>query len=291
MNLQRTKLFDLDLINDSNFDATIASMLNFKNEYDPQGDKLPLLFTPNVDDVVKLNEKKYADLANILKKCFYIIPDGQPIIWASKLVRSPLKRRLPGSELFPLLWKELIKHNMRIMVIAPNDQVGELLKKEYANMVYYVPPFFDVENKEELKKVIEGCIPLFDEFKPEYVFLGIRFPKQNHIALGLIEHVRQLAVFSPQSTVNSPLPIAIGISPQSTVHSPQSSDPPMPLFLLLGASYEFYLNIKKRAPAFWQKIGMEWFYRFTQEPGRLFKRYFVDDMKFFPIVMRELRKK
>jgi N-acetylglucosaminyldiphosphoundecaprenol N-acetyl-beta-D-mannosaminyltransferase len=282
MNLQRTKLFDLDLINDSNFDATIASMLNFQNEYDPQGDKLPLLFTPNVDDVVKLNEKKYADLANILKKCFYIIPDGQPIIWASKLVRSPLNRRLPGSELFPLLWKELIKHNKRIMVIAPNDQVGELLKKEYPNMVYYVPPYFDVENKEELKKVIDGCIPLFDEFKPEYVFLGIRFPKQNHIALGLIEHVKQSSVLSRQSSV---------YSPQSSVGGPQSPVEKMPLFLLLGASYEFYLNIKKRAPVFWQKIGMEWFYRFTQEPGRLFKRYFVDDLKFFPIVFREFRKK
>lgn len=282
MSLQRTKLFDLDLINDSNFDATIASMLNFQNEYDPHGDKLPLLFTPNVDDVVKLNEKQYTDLANILKKCFYIIPDGQPLIWASKLVRSPLKRRLPGSELFPLLWKELIKNNKRIMVIAPNDQVGELLKKEYANMVYYVPPFFDVENQDELKKVIEGCIPLFDEFKPEYVFLGIRFPKQNQIALGLIEHVRQSAVFGPESSVGSR---------QSSVHSRQSSVEKMPLFLLLGASYEFYLNIKKRAPAFWQKIGMEWFYRFTQEPGRLFKRYFVDDLKFFPIVLREFRKK
>jgi N-acetylglucosaminyldiphosphoundecaprenol N-acetyl-beta-D-mannosaminyltransferase len=59
----------------------------------------------------------------------------------------------------------------------------------------------------------------------------------------------------------------------------------------MGASYEFYLNLKKRAPKFWQKTGMEWFYRFTQEPGRLFRRYFVDDMQFFPIVWREFRKK
>ena len=115
--------------------------------------------------------------------------------------------------------------------------------------------------------VIEGCKPLFDVFQPEYVFLGIRFPKQNHIALGLIEHVKQH---------------------NATQGNPQRN---MPLFLLLGASYEFYLNIKKRAPQFWRKIGMEWFYRFTQEPGRLFKRYFVDDMQFIPIVIKEFRKK
>ena len=264
--LKRTRIFDLDLINDSNFDATITSMVNFHKEFDPQGDKLPMLFTPNVDDVVKLNDKKYASLAAILKKCFYIIPDGQPIIWVSKMLGKDkaLQRRLPGSELFPLLWKELIRNNKRILVIAPNEQVGELLKKEYAQMEYFVPPFFDVDKPEELARVIEDCLPLFNKFKPEYVFLGIRFPKQNHIALQLIEQVNK----NPEWKNNS-----------------------MPLFLLLGASYEFYLNIKKRAPLFWQKIGMEWFYRFTQEPGRLFKRYFVDDLQFIPIVFREFRKK
>lgn len=266
--LKRTRIFDLDLINDNNFDATIASMVNFTNEFDVNGKLLPLLFTPNVDDVVKLNEKKYTELSAILKRSFYIIPDGQPIIWVSKLLgkNKTLARRLPGSELFPLLWKELIRNNKRIMVIAPNEQVGELLKKEYANMIYYVPPFFDVDNPAELQSVIAGCIPHFENFKPEYVFLGIRFPKQNHIALGLINHINK-------SNENNPQPQA------------------MPLFLLLGASYEFYLNIKKRAPKFWQKIGMEWFYRFTQEPGRLFKRYFIDDMQFIPIVFKEFRKK
>lgn len=267
--LKRTRIFELDLINDINFDATIQSMVNFKHEFNPSGDKLPLLFTPNVDDVVKLNEKQYSELAAILKRCYYIIPDGQPIIWVSKLLGKDkkLQRRLPGSELFPLLWKELIKHNKRIMVIAPNEQVGELLKQEYENMVYYVPPFFDVKNAAELQAVVDGCKPIFDSFDPEYVFLGIRFPKQNHIALGLIEHVNQYNATHNETPRN------------------------MPLFLLLGASYEFYLNIKKRAPKFWQKIGMEWFYRFTQEPGRLFKRYFIDDMQFIPIVIREFRKK
>ena len=257
--LQRTEIFGLDLINDSDFNATIASMLNFPNEFDPKGNKLPLLFTPNVDDVVKLHEKKYADLAAILKRSFYILPDGQPIILASKLLGKKVKKRLPGSELFPLLWKEMISHNKKVMIIAPSEKVGELLKTEYPNLVYYVPPFFNVENAEELKTVVEGCIPVFDSFQPEYVFLGIRFPKQNHIALGLIAHAQKTGM-------------------------------QMPLFLLMGASYEFYLNLKKRAPLFWQKIGMEWFYRFTQEPGRLFKRYFIDDMKFIPIFFREFRK-
>ena len=95
--LQRTHLFGLDLINESSFDPVITSTLDFSSQFDSAGDKLPLLFTPNVDDVVKLNERKHARLAEILKKSFYILPDGQPVIWASKWLGKPLKKRLPGS--------------------------------------------------------------------------------------------------------------------------------------------------------------------------------------------------
>ena len=52
--IKRTRIFDLDLINDKNFDETISSILNFNKEYDENSGLLPLLFTPNVDDVVKL---------------------------------------------------------------------------------------------------------------------------------------------------------------------------------------------------------------------------------------------
>ena len=35
-----------------------------------------------------------------------------------------------------------------------------------------------------------------------------------------------------------------------------------------------------------QKSGLEWFYRFTQEPKRMFKRYFIDDMQFIKVVLK-----
>ncbi len=283
--LQRTRLFDLDLINDNNFDAVIDSMLHFQQEYDPASGKLPLLFTPNVDDVVKLNEKRYADLAGVLRRSYYILPDGQPVIWVSKLFKGKkLQRRLPGSELFPLLWKEVIRTNKRVMLVAPSPEVGELLKKEYPALAYYVPPFFDVQDAEQLKKIIAEATAIYDTVKPELVFIGIRYPKQNHIALGLIDHHNKRYGKGNEHTST-----LVGI--RDYYLDPHTTAEPHALHLLMGASYEFYLGLKKRAPAFWQKIGMEWFYRFTQEPGRLFKRYFIDDMQFFPIVIREFFKK
>lgn len=57
--------------------------------------------------------------------------------------------------------------------------------------------------------------------------------------------------------------------------------PGVKLFMALGATIDFKAGTLKRAPEAWRKLGLEWLYRFLKEPKRLFKRYFIDDMKFF----------
>jgi exopolysaccharide biosynthesis WecB/TagA/CpsF family protein len=57
--------------------------------------------------------------------------------------------------------------------------------------------------------------------------------------------------------------------------------PKVDIWMALGATIDFEAGNVKRAPLIWRKIYMEWFYRFLQEPRRLFKRYFIDDMRFF----------
>ena len=53
------------------------------------------------------------------------------------------------------------------------------------------------------------------------------------------------------------------------------------LFMALGATVDFEAGTVERCPLWLQRLGMEWFWRFCQEPRRLFKRYFVQDMGFF----------
>jgi N-acetylglucosaminyldiphosphoundecaprenol N-acetyl-beta-D-mannosaminyltransferase len=93
------------------------------------------------------------------------------------------------------------------------------------------------------------------------VIIGISFPKQDILALNIYNRLKEL-------NANR-----------------------IPLFCMLGASFEFYLKLKKRAPVFLQKIGFEWLYRFSTEPKRLFKRYFIDDVAFLPILFKEFLKK
>ncbi len=65
--------------------------------------------------------------------------------------------------------------------------------------------------------------------------------------------------------------------------------PGVDIWMALGATIDFEAGNVSRAPRWMQKIGLEWFYRFCCEPKRLFRRYFVDDMTFFRMFLRQLR--
>jgi N-acetylglucosaminyldiphosphoundecaprenol N-acetyl-beta-D-mannosaminyltransferase len=59
----------------------------------------------------------------------------------------------------------------------------------------------------------------------------------------------------------------------------------------IGGAFEVVAGLIKRAPKWMQKAGLEWFYRFLQEPKRMFKRYFVEAPVFIPLIIaQKLRK-
>jgi N-acetylglucosaminyldiphosphoundecaprenol N-acetyl-beta-D-mannosaminyltransferase len=51
-----------------------------------------------------------------------------------------------------------------------------------------------------------------------------------------------------------------------------------------GATVDFLAGTVKRAPRWMSECGLEWFYRFLMEPKRLFRRYFIDDMKILKVI-------
>ncbi len=264
--LKRITLYDLDFISANNFTNVVQEIMFFDPFTEYYNKRLPLLITPNVDDVVKFSKEENIYIAKNMQNASFILPDGQFVVWSSWLLRKPLQRRLPGSDLFPALWSEIKNSNKKIFLIAPDDKVGKLLQNEYPSLRYIVPPFFKECDTSALNEIIDQAIREIQSIRPDMIFIGIRFPKQHLIALKMIDKIKLQQNIIP-------------------------NDSTMPLFLLLGASFEFYLGIKKRAPRFIQILGMEWFHRFVQEPRRLFKRFFIEDMAFFPIIYREWKKK
>jgi N-acetylglucosaminyldiphosphoundecaprenol N-acetyl-beta-D-mannosaminyltransferase len=247
------RIFDLDFVDDVDVAATVDRLLAPQSGDDGE----PVVFTPNVDTVVRLGELEPSGVADRLRQSRYVLPDGQPIIWLSRLLGRPLGGRLAGSDLVPPLWHRIVDEGRRAMVVASSPDVGDALRAELPSLAVYVPPVFDEADPEALAEVVRASADLVDATDPEYVFLGISYPKQQLLGVALVDHVR-----------------GRGRRP--------------PVVLMIGGALNMYVGLVPRAPLWVRRIGAEWLFRFVLEPRRLFRRYFVEDARFLAIAGREL---
>lgn len=250
-------LFDLDFISAPNQTQILDQIINAQSFTDNE-EKIPFLITPNADQIVKLDQVQHRALKKKLSKASFILPDGQPIIWFSKLVRKPLQARLAGSDLFPQVWQRAKEKQQKIFVVVSNETLGKKLKQDYPNIEYYVPPMFDLHT-EGFNQTYQEILNKIKEFQPKYLIIGVGFPKQEWLGLFVHKTLKQQNIESP-------------------------------LILCLGASAEFYLGIKKRAPMFLQKIGLEWLHRLVTEPRRMWKRYILGSVSLLSLFIKEWKK-
>ena len=106
-------------------------------------------------------------------------------------------------------------------------------------MPYYSPPYGFEKNQDEIDKIVS----MIKDAHPHILIVGLGSPKQE---LFIFHNKERLGV-----------PISLG----------------------LGASLDFEAGHIKRAPKWMADHGLEWFFRLLQEPGRMFKRYLIDDME------------
>lgn len=110
----------------------------------------------------------------------------------------------------------------------------------------YAPPFGFEKNEEELIQ-INGMI---SEAQPDLLITCFGCPKQEKFIY------RNMDKYDAKVSVSA------------------------------GATVDFLAGNVKRAPKWMSEHGLEWFYRFLQEPKRMFKRYFVDDVKILKLVWK-----
>lgn len=219
------------------------------------GGRLPLVITPNVDIVVQLERAKTRGLGARLADAAYILPDGAPIVWTSRWAGTALSARIAGSTVFQHWWPQVAADKRRVVIFCSSEAVKAGLEAEHPEAVVRVAPMIDTSD-EQIGGVAEQLVCEAMAADAEFCVLCIGHPKDPMIALAAIDRW------------------------------PEGSSPP--LMLCLGASAELYLGIKKRAPEWAQRHGMEWMVRFAQEPRRMFHRYFVRDLGFFPMAFREV---
>ncbi|MFD0697826.1 WecB/TagA/CpsF family glycosyltransferase [Paenibacillus sp. GCM10027628] len=208
------------------------------------------VMTPvNVDCVVKAHEDEW--YRKFIEKSDYIIADGMPIVWASKRGKNPLKERVTGADLLVEACKVASKHKWKIFFYGSAEGVAEearkrLQEKYHCEIVGVYSPPFRGLTDQELDQ-IAATVNAVD---PDIMFVSLGAPKQEKFI-------------------------------EQNLHRFNCK-----VFIPCGAAVDFCAGVKKRAPRFIQQIGMEWCWRLLSEPKRLVKRYFVDDMKFFKIILQ-----
>ena len=254
--LVRRRLLGLDFVDAESLDPVVEAIVA-RHVPGTRG-QVNTVLTPNVDIMVQLDHDR--SRSGIIWKMYrtsqFCLPDGQPIVLASRLLGRPLRARLTGSGLFAVLWPRLVAEERPIFVVASSEELASRLKAEYPPVSTSVPPMFPADDEATIEQIAESIIASGNLDGPHYVFLGLGHPKDALIA----DAVLRL------------WPIEYGRPPT---------------ILALGGSASMYVGITKRAPEWVQRIGMEWFYRFAQEPRRLFHRYFVRDTAFIGLVWRE----
>jgi N-acetylglucosaminyldiphosphoundecaprenol N-acetyl-beta-D-mannosaminyltransferase len=182
------------------------------------------------------------------------VADGVPLIWASSLLKRRIRGRVTGLDLLPRFAKTGNEKNYRFFFLGAKEGVaGHLCRKFSAqypdlNIVgHYSPPFAERFTDDENAKMIS----LVNDARPHVLWVSLTAPKQD---FWINENFDKLDVN-----------IAIGV----------------------GGAFEVTAGLIKRAPEWMQKSGLEWFYRFLQEPKRLFRRYFIEAPRFIPLVLAQ----
>lgn len=213
--------------------------------------KCAYVVTPNVDHIVQL--EKDTVLQSVYRDADLILTDGKPLIWISRWYGTPIKEKISGSDLFPMLCELSAQKGWRMFLLGAAEGVAqkaaENLQQKFPGLQIagtYSPPIGFEKNAQEMSKIEL----LIHTAHPDILIVGLGCPKQEKY----IYHNRQ----------------KLGV----------------PLSLGLGASIDFEAGRVKRAPKWMQKCGLEWAFRITQDPKRMFKRYLVDDLKIVKLAFK-----
>ena len=199
-----------------------------------------------------LAARKNAQVLAIYNNANYTLCDGVPVLWASRFLGTPIAERITGLDLLPALLDFCATNNFSLFFLGASPGVGDALKAK-AELLYpsinikgvYRPPFAAKFEKVENDKMMAAI----NAVQPDIVLVSLTAPKQD---IWISENLKYLDT-----------KIAIGI----------------------GGAFEVTAGLINRAPLWMQKAGLEWFYRFTQEPKRMFKRYFIEAPVFIPLVI------
>lgn len=203
----------------------------------------------NVDKIVKASHDE--QLRQVINGSALVNADGMPVVWASRLLGKALKARVAGVDLFDELMRRSLEKNWRVFLLGAREDVVQGVKVLYEQK-YPGLTIAGYHNGYWTPEEEAGVVEQIKAARPDLLFVAISSPKKE--------------LFLDRYQAEMQIPFA----------------------MCVGGTFDVAVGRVKRAPLWMQKWGLEWFYRFLQEPRRMFKRYFVDDMAFLWLLAKEV---
>lgn len=195
-----------------------------------------------------MEARKSDRIRSILNGADIVTPDGMPLVWALRSFGAVLQKRVYGPNLMLSLCAKAQNASHRIFLYGSTAQTLDALERNlhqrYPELI--IAGKYSPPYRPVTPGEDEEICRLIRAARPDLVFVGISTPKQE---LWMADHTALL-----------PGVVMVGV----------------------GAAFDFHAGRLRQAPAWMQAHGLEWFYRLTQEPARLWRRYVVVTPWFLP---------
>jgi len=203
----------------------------------------------NAGKVVLMNEDR--ELYNSVVSCDIINADGQSIVWASRFLGKPLPERVAGADLMLELVKLAYEKKYKCFFLGAKEEV--------------VKKVVDIFSRKYGPEIIAG-------YRNGY----FRDDEDQNIARAISGSGAQLlfvAISSPRK--------------ENFLHNYKELLKDVNFTMGVGGTFDIVAGVTKRAPLWMRNYGLEWFYRFLQEPRRMWRRYLIGNSRFIGMVLKE----
>ncbi len=192
--------------------------------------------------------KDVPGLTEIIENCDLVNADGQSVVWAGRILGVPVPERVAGIDLMERLLQRSEERGWPVYFLGAEDEI--------------LARFREVVSERFPRIVVAGArngyftddSAVADDVRaaePRILFVAISSPRKEQFL------AEQLPRMGPV--------FAMGV----------------------GGSFDVWAGKAQRAPRWMQRLGLEWFHRFAQEPRRMWRRYLVGNARFVAITLAE----
>lgn len=201
-----------------------------------------------------MEAQRYHRFRQILSGALLVTPDGMPTVWVGKAQGFRHMGRVFGPDLMLQICRRSVENGFTHFLYGGRDGIAQKLQTNFERLcpgiriVGSFTPPFRTLQPEERKQLCE----MVRNLNPDIIWVGLSTPKQEMFMAEFLELLS--------------CRLMVGV----------------------GAAFDIHAGEIKDAPSWIKNSGLQWFHRLCQEPGRLWKRYLLNNSAFLWRILLQL---